>query len=36
MTDDLVLLVVGGKRGHVERDGKLVDPADAERHAAFG
>ena len=24
--DDLVLLVVGGKGGYVERDGHLVDP----------
>lgn len=34
--DDLVLLVVGGKGGYVERDGQLVDPADAERRAGFG
>jgi len=34
--DDLVLLVVGGKGGYVERDGHLVDPADAERRASFG
>jgi len=34
--DDLVLLVVGGKEGYVERDGHLVDPADAERRAGFG
>jgi mannose-6-phosphate isomerase-like protein (cupin superfamily) len=34
--DDLVLLVVGGKGGYVERDGELVDEADAERRAAFG
>ena len=34
--DDLVLFVVGGKGGYVERDGHLVDPADAERRAAFG
>jgi len=34
--DDLVLLVIGGKDGYVERDGKLVDPGDAERRAAFG
>ena len=34
--DDLVLLVVGGKDGYVERDGHLVEPADAERRAAFG
>ncbi|HJU48849.1 MAG TPA: cupin domain-containing protein [Gaiellaceae bacterium] len=34
--EDLVLLVVGGKDGYVERDGHLVDPADAERRASFG
>ena len=34
--DDLVLLVVGGKGGYVERDGQMVDPADVERRAAFG
>jgi len=26
--DELVLLVVGGKGGYVERDGQMVDPAD--------
>ena len=34
--EDLILLVVGGKDGYVERDGRLVDPADLERRAAFG
>lgn len=35
--DDLVLLVVGGKDGYVERDGHLVDPErDLERRRAFG
>jgi mannose-6-phosphate isomerase-like protein (cupin superfamily) len=35
--DDLVLLVVGGKGGYVERDGHLVDPEqDLERRASFG
>jgi mannose-6-phosphate isomerase-like protein (cupin superfamily) len=34
--DDLVLLVIGGKDGYVERDGQLVDPADFERRAAAG
>ena len=34
--EDLVLLVVGGKDGYIERDGHLVDPADAERRRAFG
>lgn len=33
---ELVLLVVGGKGGYVERDGHMVDPADVERRAAFG
>ena len=33
--DDLVLLIVGGKGGYVERDGHLVDPADAEKRAAL-
>ena len=31
---DLVLLVVGGKGGYVERDGQMVDPADVERRKA--
>jgi mannose-6-phosphate isomerase-like protein (cupin superfamily) len=35
-SDDLVLLVIGGKDGYVERDGNMVDPADIERRAAFG
>jgi len=36
-TEDLVVLVVGGKGGYVERDGQLVDPErDFERRAAFG
>jgi mannose-6-phosphate isomerase-like protein (cupin superfamily) len=34
--EDLVLLVVGGKDGYVERDGHMVDDADVERRAAFG
>ncbi len=34
--DDLVLLVVGGRGGYVERDGQMVDPDDLERRAAFG
>jgi mannose-6-phosphate isomerase-like protein (cupin superfamily) len=29
--DDLVLLIVGGKGGYVERDGHLVNPEDAEK-----
>ncbi|HZO49598.1 MAG TPA: cupin domain-containing protein [Gaiellaceae bacterium] len=35
--EDLVLLVVGGKDGYVERDGRLVDPErDLERRRSFG
>lgn len=35
--DDLVLLVIGGKGGYVERDGHLVDPeADGPRRSSFG
>jgi len=35
--EDLVLLVVGGKDGYVERDGRLVDPEkDLPRRQAFG
>ena len=35
--DDLVVLVVGGKDGYVERDGHLVDPdRDLARRQAFG
>jgi len=34
--DDLVMLVVGGKGGYVERDGHLVDPdRDLERRKSF-
>ena len=35
-SEDLVLLVIGGKDGYVERDGHMVDDADIERRAAFG
>jgi mannose-6-phosphate isomerase-like protein (cupin superfamily) len=35
-TDDLVVLVIGGKDGYVERDGHMVDEADIPRRAAFG
>jgi quercetin dioxygenase-like cupin family protein len=35
-TDDLVVLVVGGKGGYVERDGHMVDESDVARRAAFG
>jgi len=33
--EDLVLLLIGGKDGYVERDGHMVDPADEERRRAF-
>jgi mannose-6-phosphate isomerase-like protein (cupin superfamily) len=36
-SEDLVVLVVGGKDGYVGRDGQLVDPErDLERRRAFG
>jgi mannose-6-phosphate isomerase-like protein (cupin superfamily) len=35
-TEDLVVLVVGGKGGYVERDGRMVDEADVARRAGFG
>jgi mannose-6-phosphate isomerase-like protein (cupin superfamily) len=36
-TEELVLLVVGGKDGYVERDGHLVEPErDLPRRQAFG
>jgi mannose-6-phosphate isomerase-like protein (cupin superfamily) len=36
-SEELVLLVVGGKDGYVERDGMLVDPErDLARRQAFG
>ena len=36
-SEELVLLVVGGKDGYVERDGHLVDPErDLERRREFG
>ena len=35
-TEDLVVLVIGGKDGYVPRDGHMVDEADIERRAAFG
>lgn len=33
--DDLVLLVVGGKGGYVERDGHVVSDADLEKRQAM-
>ncbi len=36
-SEDLILLVVGGKDGYVERDGHLVDPErDLARRQGFG
>jgi mannose-6-phosphate isomerase-like protein (cupin superfamily) len=35
-TEDLVLLVIGGKGGYVERDGHMTNDEDAVRRAAFG
>ncbi len=35
-SEELVLFVVGGKGGYVERDGHMVDEADVARRAAFG
>ena len=35
-SEDLVMLVVGGKGGYVERDGHMVDEADIARRASFG
>ena len=32
---DLVVLVVGGKGGYVERDGQLVNPDDLEKRIRF-
>jgi mannose-6-phosphate isomerase-like protein (cupin superfamily) len=32
---DLVMVVVGGKGGYVDRDGHLVDPDDVSRRQAF-
>jgi len=34
--DDLIVLVVGGKNGYVDRDGHMVDEADVERRRGFG
>ena len=33
--DDLVLLVVGGKGGYIERDGRTTSPEEAERRKAI-
>jgi mannose-6-phosphate isomerase-like protein (cupin superfamily) len=35
-TEDLVLLVIGGKDGYVERDGHVTNDEDAVRRAKFG
>jgi mannose-6-phosphate isomerase-like protein (cupin superfamily) len=33
---DLVVFIVGGKGGYVERDGQLVDPSDLGKRKRFG
>ena len=33
---DLVVFIVGGKAGYVERDGQLVNPDDLEKRIRFG
>jgi mannose-6-phosphate isomerase-like protein (cupin superfamily) len=35
-TEDLVVLIVGGKDGYVARDGHMVDEADIARRSGFG
>jgi mannose-6-phosphate isomerase-like protein (cupin superfamily) len=35
-TEDLVMLVIGGKGGYVERDGHMVEEEDVARRASFG
>ncbi len=34
--DDLVLLVIGGKDGYVERDGHVMSDEDLQRRVALG
>jgi mannose-6-phosphate isomerase-like protein (cupin superfamily) len=34
--EDLVMLVIGGQGGYIERDGHMVDEADIARRAEFG
>ena len=34
-SDDLVLFIVGGKGGYVERDGQLVGPEDLAKRQAI-
>jgi mannose-6-phosphate isomerase-like protein (cupin superfamily) len=34
--EPLVMLVVGGKGGYIDRDGHMVDEADIARRVAFG
>jgi mannose-6-phosphate isomerase-like protein (cupin superfamily) len=34
--DDLVVFIVGGSGGYVERDGQLVNPDDLEKRIRFG
>lgn len=35
-SEDLVIIVVGGKDGYVERDGHLLNDEDLARRASFG
>ncbi len=34
--DDLIVFIVGGQGGYVERDGQLVNPDDLEKRMRFG
>jgi hypothetical protein len=34
--EDAVVFIVGASGGYVDRDGHLVDSADADRRAGFG
>ena len=34
--DDLVVVIIGGKGGYIERDGQLVNPDDLEKRMRFG
>ena len=34
--DDLVVFIIGGKGGYVERDGQLVNPDDLDKRIRFG
>jgi mannose-6-phosphate isomerase-like protein (cupin superfamily) len=36
LAEEAIVLAIGGQGGYVERDGHLVNKADAERRARFG